>query len=64
MLGRARGAWVPREALASAAGVRLTGRALDMLVSRLRRKIRSITEEWDEPPQLITQRGFGYSLRL
>ncbi len=64
MLLRAHGGWVPREALAAAADVRQAGRALDMHISRLRRKIHLVTADWEVPPQLVTQRGFGYSLRF
>ena len=63
VLARAEGDWVPREALAAAAGVGLSGRALDMQVSRLRRKLVDLTNDFAEPPQLVAQRGFGYALR-
>ena len=63
LLVRAGGEWVPREALAAVAGVEPSGRALDMRVSRLRMKLRSLTAGWPRCPQLVAQRSFGYALR-
>ena len=66
MLLRGTGQSVPRDALMAVvmgAGNRQeTGRALDMHISRLRSKLRTVTSDWAKPPRIIAQRGSGYSL--
>ena len=66
MLLRVRGASVPREALIAVlvgnGNLRKGGRALDMHISRLRSKLRTVTSDWAHPPRITAHRGDGYSL--
>ena len=68
MLLRADGASVPREALSAAMIAvedrRDGGRALDMHISRLRKKLQIVTSEWTHRPRISAHRGSGYSLSL
>ena len=66
LLIRAHGEPVPREALvavipASDSAVS-EGRALDMHISRLRKKLRLVAATWNAPPQITAHRGSGYAL--
>ena len=38
----------------------IQGRAMDMRVSRLRRRIREVTVDWQSPPTITGHRGHGY----
>jgi hypothetical protein len=65
ILIRAQRSAVPREAIAAvlADASRATGsRAVDMCISRLRRKLQAVTVEWREPPRIVARRKIGYLL--
>lgn len=66
MLARAQGECVPREALAAVVGVDngLPSRAVDMQISRLRRRLAEACWEWPRVPSIRSVRNRGYRLML
>jgi hypothetical protein len=66
MLLRAEGASVSREALSGAICTAersgTDGRALDMHISRVRKKLQTVTLGLAYPPRIIAHRGSGYSV--
>ena len=62
VLARATGETVPREVLGDVLGADTTGesRALDMRISRLRARLREVTEGWEHSPSVVSHRGRGY----
>ena len=62
LLGRAPGEPVAREAIAAVSSLAVTGRALDMHLSRLRSRIRSVTTGWKDQPEIRAYRRRGYRL--
>ncbi len=56
---------VARETLAAVTGVAAgRSRAVDMQLSRLRARLRSVTAAWDSPPAIRAYRGHGYRLEM
>lgn len=66
MLARARGECVPREALEAVMGEApgSQSRAVDMQVSRLRRRLTEACWEWSRTPTIESVRGSGYRIIL
>lgn len=64
LLLRADGGVVPRGALAAVLprDSAAEGRAVDMHISRLRRKLQRLSFDWDPPLDIASDRGGGYAL--